>query len=443
MATIAFAYRSTKKEGAIQVRFLYRLENSKKRFSIYAPTKFELKKSFWDSYTGVKVDKKTKNIKEIKPAKFSGDNRDLAIELDTFKKAISDFVLDAYNSVKDKSIINKDWLLQVVHEYYNPPKPEVKNVIPENLIEYIDYYTKDRKSDLSQNALKKWGVIKNKLKRFETSQGKQYLLNEITSTFKNRLLDYYINNQYSVNTAQREFAYIKSLCKHARLKGMEVSPETEGLSIKKIKVEKVYLSFKELKKIQELNNLSESLENAKDWLIISCFTAQRVSDFMRFNKSMVRKEKNVPIIEFRQVKTQKETTIPLLPEVIEILNKREGEFPRKISDQKYNDYIKIVCEKAGINKKTKGKKRVCIAPEDIKPTKSHYRDLEGEFEKWELISSHIGRRSFATNYYGKLPTTYLIGITNHSTEAQFLNYIQKGKKDLVFDAYEQLINAER
>ena len=36
-------------------------------------------------------------------------------------------------------------------------------------------------------------------------------------------------------------------------------------------------------------------------------------------------------------------TIPLLHKVLQILAKRDGEFPRPISSQKYNDYIKMVC----------------------------------------------------------------------------------------------------
>ncbi|WP_194767852.1 site-specific integrase [Tamlana sp. I1] len=426
MATIAFAYRSTKKEANIQVRFVYQLEGFKSRKSIYAPTKFEVLNAFWDKYQS--------------GTKFSGTNKDLALKLDTLKKELSEHILDAYKSVKDKSIINKEWLLQNVHEYYNPPQPEIENVIPESIIEYIDFYKKDRGSDLSLNAVKKWGVIKNKLIRFEASQGKRFILSEVTSSFKNKFLDFYIENQYSINTTQREFAYIKSLCKHARLKGLDISPETEGLSIKKERFKKPYLTFKELEKIQKLEYLSESLDNARDWLLISCYTAQRISDFMRFDKSMIRYENEVPVIEFRQQKTQKETIVPLLPQVINIINKREGEFPRRISDQKYNESIKLVCKEAGINDLMKGKKRICVAPEGVKPKKHHFRDLPGEFEKWELISSHCGRRSFATNYYTKLPTSYLISITNHSTEAQFLSYIQKPKKELVFDAYKQLLN---
>jgi hypothetical protein len=45
----------------------------------------------------------------------------------------------------------------------------------------------------------------------------------------------------------------------------------------------------------------------------------------------------------------------------------------------------------------------------------------------------VGRRSFATNFYGKIPTTYLIYITGHSTEAMFLNYIGKSNKDLALE----------
>jgi len=49
----------------------------------------------------------------------------------------------------------------------------------------------------------------------------------------------------------------------------------------------------------------------------------------------------------------------------------------------------------------------------------------GTFPKWELVTSHICRRSFATNYYGEIPTPLLISVTGHSTETQFLEYIGK------------------
>jgi hypothetical protein len=47
------------------------------------------------------------------------------------------------------------------------------------------------------------------------------------------------------------------------------------------------------------------------------------------------------------------------------------------------------------------------------------------FPKYELITSHVGRRSFATNNYGRIPTALLINVTGHATEAMFLEYIGK------------------
>ena len=121
-------------------------------------------------------------------------------------------------------------------------------------------------------------------------------------------------------------------------------------------------------------------------------------------------------------------TVPLHQKVIEILDKRSGAFPHPISDQKYNDYIKDVCQIAKINDKISGSKKSETAPKS-----KIYRKDVGTFEKWELITSHIGRRSFATNFYGKIPTTYLIYVTGHSTEQMFLTYIGKSNKDLVME----------
>ena len=113
-------------------------------------------------------------------------------------------------------------------------------------------------------------------------------------------------------------------------------------------------------------------------------------------------------------------TVPLSKKVLAILKNRKGNFPYSISDQKYNDYIKDVCKIAEINEKVKGS-IIEVNKDKVKRKKS------GIYEKWELVSSHIGRRSFATNNYGKIPTSLLISATGHSTEKMFLEYI--GKSD--------------
>ena len=85
-----------------------------------------------------------------------------------------------------------------------------------------------------------------------------------------------------------------------------------------------------------------------------------------------------------------------------------------------NEYFKELCEAVKINEPTKGKKYDSISK----------RKKIGTYKKYELITSHICRRSFATNYYKKIPTPILIQITGHSKESTFLEYInEKEDKD--------------
>ena len=122
------------------------------------------------------------------------------------------------------------------------------------------------------------------------------------------------------------------------------------------------------------------------------------------------------VIELEQQKTGKNVTIPVLPEIEGIIE--EG-FPHKISLQKFNTYIKEVCRIAEINSLTEGKK--------LNPDLNRHE--VGKFPKWQLVTSHICRRSFATNLYGKLPTPLIMQITAHSSEKTFYGYIGKNSYD--------------
>jgi integrase len=222
------------------------------------------------------------------------------------------------------------------------------------------------------------------------------------------------------------------VCRQAKYNGVETNIQLDRIKPKEVKVDKIYLTFNELDKIEKLNKqkLREHLLNARDWLIISSYTGQRVSDFMRFHKKQIRIENDKPLIEFTQKKTGKIMTIPLHSKILNILKKRKGDFPKAISSQKYNDYIKKVCEIAKINEKVRGSKLIKLEEKNINYS---YRKQIGKYEKWELVTSHIGRRSFASNFYGQIPTSFLIYITGHSTEKMFLNYIGKSNKDLALE----------
>jgi integrase len=58
-----------------------------------------------------------------------------------------------------------------------------------------------------------------------------------------------------------------------------------------------------------------------------------------------------------------------------------------------------------------------------------HRKKFGKYPKYELVSSHVCRRSFATNLYGKIDTLTIMKITGHKTEKQFLEYIKITPKE--------------
>jgi integrase len=148
---------------------------------------------------------------------------------------------------------------------------------------------------------------------------------------------------------------------------------------------------------------------------------------MRFNTKDIRTAEGVKVIDIVQQKGNKNVSIPLLDPVLKIMNKFNGRFPRPISDQKFNDYVKEVVQIAGLDEITKG--GVVRLHKDGRKRKEF-----GEFPKYELITSHIGRRSFATNFYGELRTPLIMNITGHSKESTFLGYIGKTSKDTATEA---------
>jgi len=410
LASINFLYRSTKDKSNLILRLLFRYHG--KDYVFGSKTKLEVEKTYWNK----------QHKKKSKDITITNKQTEINIELNK----IENHILGAFNSA-DPDKVNKEWISDQVDLYYNPTQKE--KTIPADLINYIDFYIDYRKDEVKKTSLKKFNVIKHKLQKLEKFRKKQILILDINNDFKNEFVSYCKNELYSQNTIQRELAIIKTFCIHARFLGLETHYQLDSLRLDKAKVEKIYLTFEELSRIEEINSdeLTGSLDNAKDWLIISCYSGQRISDFMRFTENQIRIEEGKHFLEFTQMKTSKLTTIPIHPKILEILKKRNGKFPYRISDQKYNDYVKEVCKLAGIDEIVKGSK--------ILETKKGNRKQEGLYKKYELVTSHIGRRSFATNFYGKIPTTYLINITNHSSEAMFLNYIGKSNKDLAKETF--------
>ncbi len=412
MATVNFLFRSTKTEANLTLRLLFRHQG--KDYVLATSTQLKVTKHYWE---------KQHNVKKQKDINVMNLQHEVTESLNKIEK----HVIAAFNFA-NPDLVDKKWLQDQVELYYNPPI-EPKQ-LPIDLLGYIDKYLEFKKGEITSNTKKKVNVVKQLLKRYITATGKRLKLTDIDLNFKLSFEKYCAEQLYAANTVSTALKFIKTICNHAQSVGINVSPQLGKIKIKQLEVKSIFLSFDELDKIEnvEESKFTDSLLNARDWLIISCYTGQRISDFMKFTHKNIRVEEGKNLLEFTQIKTKKKMAIAVHPKVLKILNKRRGHFPKAISDQKYNEYVKKVCEIAGIDEVVSGSKK-------SKTTENSkmYRKEEGSFPKWQLVTSHIGRRSFASNFYGIIPTSYLTYATGHSTETMFLTYIGKSNKDLALE----------
>lgn len=266
------------------------------------------------------------------------------------------------------------------------------------------------------------------IEAFEEYLGEAIDLTKLDHTIVQKFQDWLLSFKgYSVNNAGLQLKLLKMVCKQAERNGVEVHSYTRHIeSFTQRSKDRILqtLSFEEIELIKNLTGLPSTLENTRRWMLIGLFVGQRVSDLLKLTPQNIRKAEVDVYVNLLQQKTEKHVTIGVVDaKVIQIL---EDYFPYAISAQQFNKQIKQICQIAGITEMIKGYK-TC--------EKTRRRKL-GVYPKFSLISSYDLRRSFATNYFGKIPTPILMQITGHSKETTFISYIgARVNKDAYADAF--------
>lgn len=339
-------------------------------------------------------------------------------------KSLEKHLIESINEAQAKGEeINNDFLLRKTDECFKREKKTDDSLVSfqvQYIIDHADTRKIQGKSKigLAPNTIKNYKTFKNIILDFEKFIKKPLrfsdLSPEMVEKFKNWLLK---EKGYSVNYTGDNLGSLKSISKDAEKFGITVHPN--ALKIESF-VESnedrfiVTLSFEELDLIEKTDLTREALINARKWLLLGCELGQRGEDLLKITVSNIRTTSEGMLVDAYQQKGRKHVSIPVTPRAKRIL---DIGFPRKISLQNLNDYIKEVAKATKLNEPTEGKKH----------DKETNRKVFGIYPKWELITSHACRRSFATNYYKRIPTTVIMGITGHVKESTFLQYINKPK----------------
>lgn len=251
------------------------------------------------------------------------------------------------------------------------------------------------------------------LQSFEKTQNKNKVFDfeDINLDFYADFTTYLQSLNLSVNTIGHKIETLKTWLNNATERGLNKNQQYKSQRFKAVteETENIYLTPSELEKIYNKEFEAERLERVRDLFLIGAFTGLRFSDFTSITVDNIKDNK----LHIEQQKTGKAVSIPLHPIVLEIWQKYNGALPKVISNQKFNEYIKEICRISGISS---------IEHKGI--TKGGTR-IKQRFEKWQIVSSHTARRSFATNLYlSGFPTLSIMQITGHKTESAFMKYIK-------------------
>jgi hypothetical protein len=282
----------------------------------------------------------------------------------------------------------------------------------------------------SRNAIKNYGNALSAIKRYMQYFSIDTLqFEDIDKAFYERF------RSFCYDIEQKEKSTFGALIKDIKtVMGESKTPDfnPDDFIIPTYEADTIYLNIEQINKIEalDLTDYSKShpylkdnkpalinyavLEKVKDIFLIGCFTGLRYSDLNTLDLKSI----NGNFIDsIKQTKTTSRVTIPIMNRLKPVFAKYPDGLPT-MSNQKFNDYIKMVAKLAGLNEQI-----------TIKNTKGNINN-ETTGPLFEFVSSHILRRSFSTNMFkAGISPMLIMGTTGHQRESSFLKYIRASSSD--------------
>ena len=389
---ISFKINGTKAIKKLSVRLYHN------KLDISANTNIMLMDSEWDSQTQTAI-----------------DNSELNIALQSLKLAI----LKAYN--KDfcsGKVINKVWLSKVIKTTFMRPKMENGLVSPDYSIyvsDFSSYWLENHSSEwkvsarkfMEEPAKKQYEKFVETLKEYEEVIGEKLEIRNVTKKNIESFIDWLETENYQTSTIERNIGRLRFFLNRATEMNYEVNqafkeriyfdPEND--------IEGVYLNEVEIQKIIDKDfSYDDDLNCIKQNFLISLHSGLRISDFMKLDTSNIKDG----MITIKTQKTKTKVVVPVHKVVQNIINDNFGCLPRKVSNSEYNKQIKVICQLCEIDNLVFGK---------VFDQKSK-RKIVKYYKKYELVTSHIGRKSFLSNNYDKVSPEVINSVLGWSKKSK-------------------------
>lgn len=257
-----------------------------------------------------------------------------------------------------------------------------------------------------------WGTYK-RMKQFAEQRGlKTFSYADITLEWRSQFIKFLQSKGIGRNTEGKHIKTVKVFMNEATERGLNTNLAFRSKAFQKPHedVQKIFLTKKEIAQLYKLDLSADKLkETVRDYFVINCLTALRYSDVIRIKKENIKDD----FLEIKTSKTGQEVVIPISPMVKNILIKYNYELPSAPCNQIFNRYLKDIGQMAELNE-----------PVVITRTVGGVTKTEVK-QKWELLTSHVGRRSLISNCILEgINTSAIMLLSAHRSLRAFQSYVR-------------------
>jgi len=341
-------------------------------------------------------------------------------------------VLSKYAECRGEGV-DSDWLKDVVHEILHPSrnpkeKPRMLLETMKEFVAHINTYTHNGKPISLHRTYHYKQTLTHLQNYLQATKQKDIEIRTLGKDFYDSFVNYLYREGLKPNTVGERVKNLKVVINALPLQDRAGCEFVERGRCAKISepVDNVYLTEEELGKLAACE-LGEKLGRVRDAFLLLAWTGCRYSDLGKLTRdNIITVGNGYQCFKIEQQKTRGRVIIPILPGAAAVLEKYDYQPPKPITNQKFNEYIKQVCQAAGIDDD------VTLVESEMKRARGsiQLKRVAHRYKKWECVTAHTARRSFATNMYKRdFPTLMIMSITGHKTERAFLTYIKVSEEE--------------
>ncbi|MCG1035767.1 tyrosine-type recombinase/integrase [Polaribacter sargassicola] len=463
MATLQFLYRSKKEKGNLTIRFRHS-SNIHYRYT----TKIVSNKEYWFTTKGkhknlndiankgtAEVKNHKKDLEDIRDKfllKFTTEfNSGVVISREWFKETLSEIVTIVIDKleIEKRQKAKEQKELEILNKEQSSYKTNLVTSAIQRVID-VEYFDK-------KDSLRLYNQLKSKIVVYQEVKKVELKTKDITQDFINSfyafLVTYFKHSHATSNKHCKSLTHAVRYQKNAFPNIVEVSHNINSIKYKRLTKSEIReqkdeivipLSFEELDLIHN-TEVPTRLQDAKKTILFISEVGLRVSDFNKLTDENIKTNKQgVKYWGFWNKKTGYDVVLPINKRILKYIDcygKPKTTF-KENDDVILNEQIKDICKIAGIDELVKSRKSQSVIVNGEKTR----RTISKVYKKYEIITNHSFRRTFATNYVKIIGAYNVRAVTGHKSDEMLYKYINESaiNDDQISQMYSRMNeNADR